>query len=363
MRALLGDAGRDFRRPPPGQLLQGADIEVAVVEELLELRHVAGEESPILADAVAAHRRGARGDQRGQELERARLRLRHADAARPHPRHEPRGAVLALVPVVHPRQRLIGLVNGHHGPLGEDAELLVGDDGGDLDDRVRVGLETRHLEIDPDQILCARHTVSVATFDARVIAAFGRHLLVQEASGRTIKARPFGRDLGAVCGDEVRCRNDPHHGEVHVVEVLPRRTTLYRSNARGGIEPVLANITRLLVVIAPLPPPDPFVADRYLAAAESAGIAATPVLNKAELGLDEALRRQLEVYAAAGYPCITLSAATGEGVDLLLAACAGQVAALVGQSGVGKSSLVRRLAPDAEVEIGRSAYSMRAQRI
>ena len=115
---------------------------------------------------------------------------------------------------------------------------------------------------------------------------------------------------------------------------------------------MLANVTRLLVVIAPLPPPEPFVADRYLAAAESAGIAATPVLNKAELGVDEALGRQLEVYAAAGYPCITVSAATGEGVDLLLAACAGQVAALVGQSGVGKSSLVRRLVPDAEVEIG-----------
>ena len=137
-----------------------------------------------------------------------------------------------------------------------------------------------------------------------------------------------------------------------MLEVLPRRTGLYRSNARGRVEPVLANVTRLLVVIATLPPPDPFVADRYLAAAASAGIAATPVLNKAELGVDEALRTQLEVYAAAGYQCITVSAATGEGVGLLLAACAGQVAALVGQSGVGKSSLVRRLAPDAEVEIG-----------
>jgi ribosome biogenesis GTPase / thiamine phosphate phosphatase len=194
--------------------------------------------------------------------------------------------------------------------------------------------------------------VSVATFDACVIAAFGRHLLVQDASGRTLKARPFGRDLGAVCGDRVRCRDDPHHGEVHVIEVLPRRTALYRSNARGGVEPVLANLSRLLVVMAPLPPPDPFVSDRYLAAAESAGIAATPVLNKAELGVGEALRTQLEVYAAVGYECITVSAATGEGIEALLSACAGQVAALVGQSGVGKSSLIRRLAPDIEVEIG-----------
>lgn len=193
--------------------------------------------------------------------------------------------------------------------------------------------------------------MSVATFDARVIAAFGRHLLVQEACGRLLKARPFGRDLGVVCGDEVRCRSDPRHGEVHVLEVLPRRTALYRSSARGRSEPVLANLTRLLVVIAPIPPPDPFVADRYLAAAESAGIAATLVLNKAELGVDASLRTQLKAYSRAGYDCIEVSADTGAGLDALLASCAGQVAALVGQSGVGKSSLVRRLAPEAEVEI------------
>ena len=194
--------------------------------------------------------------------------------------------------------------------------------------------------------------MSVATFDARVIAAFGRHLLVQEASGRTLRARPFGRDLGAVCGDDVRCRNDPRHGEVHVIEVLPRRTALYRSSSRGRVEPVLANITRLLVVIAPVPSPDPFVTDRYLAASESAGIRATIVLNKAELDIDETLRSQLEVYGAIGYDCMAVSATTGDGVDALLSACAGQIAALVGQSGVGKSSLVRRLAPEAEVEIG-----------
>jgi ribosome biogenesis GTPase len=194
--------------------------------------------------------------------------------------------------------------------------------------------------------------VSVATFDARVIAAFGRHLLVKDGSGRTIRARAFGRELGAVCGDEVRCRDDPHHGEVHALEVLPRRTALYRSNARGASEPVIANLTRLLVVIAPVPPPDPFVTDRYIAAAESAGIAARLVINKAELGIDGTLRAQLNAYAAAGYACLAASAASGEGVEALLAACAGQTAALVGQSGVGKSSLVRRLVPDAEVEIG-----------
>lgn len=176
---------------------------------------------------------------------------------------------------------------------------------------------------------------------------------MRDASGRTLRARAFGRGLAVVCGDDVRCRSDERHGgEVHAVEVLPRRTALYRSNARGGLEPVLANLTRLLVVMAPMPVSDPFVADRYLAAAESAGIAATPVVNKADLGIDPTLRAHLAAYAAAGYEWLAVSAATGEGVEALLSVCAGQTAALVGQSGVGKSSLVRRLAPDATVEIG-----------
>ena len=194
--------------------------------------------------------------------------------------------------------------------------------------------------------------MSVATFDARVIATYGRHLLVRDASGRECRARPFGRSLAVVCGDDVRCRKDERHGEVHVLEVLPRRTALYRSNARGLDEPVLANLTRLLVVIAPIPPPDLFVADRYLAAAESARIGATLVLNKAELGVGPALTSQLDAFAAAGYACIACSAQTGDGVSALLGACAGAVAALVGQSGVGKSSLLRRLIPGADVEIG-----------
>jgi len=190
------------------------------------------------------------------------------------------------------------------------------------------------------------------TFDALVIATFGRHLLVREASGTELKARPFGRGLIVVCGDNVRCRPDPRHGEVHVVEVLARRTALYRSNQRGRTEPVLANLSRLLVVLAPLPVPDLFIVDRYLAAAASGGIAATLVVNKAELGIGAELRAELEVYATAGYGWIACSAHRGEGVDALLEISAGAVAALVGRSGVGKSSLVRRLVPNIEVQIG-----------
>jgi ribosome biogenesis GTPase len=190
------------------------------------------------------------------------------------------------------------------------------------------------------------------TFEARVTATFGRHLLVRDAAGKELKARPFGRGLTVVCGDNVRCRAGPHHDEIHVVEIIPRKTALYRSNVRGVTEPVVSNLSRLLVVLAPVPVPDLFVVDRYLAAAESVGIAGLLVVNKAELGIAAELGAQLEVFGAAGYRWVPCSVKTGEGIDTVLEICAGQDAALVGQSGVGKSSLVDRLIPGAEVEVG-----------
>jgi len=190
------------------------------------------------------------------------------------------------------------------------------------------------------------------TFDALVIATFGRHLLVRDAAGRQLKARPFGRGLVIVAGDKVVCRDDARNNETHVLELRPRRNALYRSNLRGGAEPVVANLSQLLVVLAPMPVPDLFVLDRYVAAATSGGISATLVLNKKELGIDEDLQTQLAVYQGAGYDWLACSTRTGEGMDAVLAACAGATTALVGQSGVGKSSLIRRLVPQANVEIG-----------
>jgi ribosome biogenesis GTPase len=190
------------------------------------------------------------------------------------------------------------------------------------------------------------------TFDALVIATFGRHLLVRDAAGRELKARPFGRGLVIVAGDKVLCRDDARNNETHVLELRPRRNALYRSNQRGGAEPVVANLSQLLVVLAPMPVPDLFVLDRYLAAATSGGISATLVLNKRELGIDADLQSQLGVYQAAGYDWLACSTRTGEGMDAVLAACAGATTALVGQSGVGKSSLIRRLVPQADVEVG-----------
>jgi hypothetical protein len=94
---------------------------------------------------------------RREELERAALRLgdRHRTGA--HPLDQARGAVLALVPGVHAREHLLAVVDRQHRAFGEDREFLVGDHGGDLDDDVRVRLQPGHLQIDPDQVVGARH--------------------------------------------------------------------------------------------------------------------------------------------------------------------------------------------------------------
>jgi ribosome biogenesis GTPase len=189
-------------------------------------------------------------------------------------------------------------------------------------------------------------------FDADVIAAFGRHLLVRDAAGLERRARPSGRRMSIVCGDRVRCEPDRKHDELLIVEVLPRRTLLARANLRGESEPVVANITQLVVVVAPLPAPDFFIVDRYLCAATAAGIDGLVAVNKSDLEADRIDARELAAYAAAGYSHITCSARAGDALDELRRALTGAVSVLVGQSGVGKSSLVAALLPATEIATG-----------
>jgi ribosome biogenesis GTPase len=188
------------------------------------------------------------------------------------------------------------------------------------------------------------------TFDADVIAAFGRHLLVRDAAGTELRARPSGRKLSIVCGDRVRCAQESAK-ETLIVEVLPRKTLLARANLRGASEPVVANINLLVVVVASLPAPDFFIVDRYLCAATAAGIAGVIAVNKSDLGepLDAA---ELDAYTNAGYSHLACSARVGAGLEALKQALTGAISVLVGQSGVGKSSLVSALLPGSEVTTG-----------
>lgn len=190
---------------------------------------------------------------------------------------------------------------------------------------------------------------------AEVIATFGRHLLLRDEAGLQYMARPQGRRLAIVCGDRVECADDG--GETLATAVLPRSTFLRRSSLQGRSEPLAANLTQLAVVLAPLPAPDLFIVDRYLAAAECAGLAVLIVHNKQELASPETFAAGLAQYAVLGYAICAASAAQAAGdpgaLQPLRAALAGHTTILVGQSGVGKSSLTRLLTSDpAEIAIG-----------
>src|SRR4029077_16171627 len=126
-------------------------------------------------------------------------------------------------------------------------------------------------------------------------------------------------------GDRVRCAPDPAHDEVMVVEVLPRPTLLARASLRGDSEPVVANITQLVVVIASLPQPDFFIVDRYLCAATAAGIAGAVAINKCDLEANNLESLEVEAYAKAGYAHVACSATEGTGLTELPALLASGV--------------------------------------
>lgn len=134
---------------------------------------------------------------------------------------------------------------------------------------------------------------------------------------------------------------------------LPRDGLLARHTARG-LKPVCANLDVLVVVLAPEPAPHADLLDRYLLAAALDELDVLLVLNKAELPAASApaLAALLAPYPALGVPVLRVSADTGAGLDALRTRLAGRAAALVGQSGVGKSSLLNALVPGAGAEVG-----------
>ena len=195
------------------------------------------------------------------------------------------------------------------------------------------------------------------SFDAQVIAAYGRHLRVRDSTGTEYSARPFGRRLQLVCGDLVRCVADTVHDQVHIMELLPRRNSLSRSTTHGEPEAVVTNISQIVVVMAPLPLPDLFIVDRYLCAAASSSIAALLVMNKMDLMAENGTTQQglsqiLTAFLAAGYKIVYCSALERASLNTLGIELSGHTSVFVGQSGVGKSSLILSLVPEADITTG-----------
>jgi ribosome biogenesis GTPase len=187
--------------------------------------------------------------------------------------------------------------------------------------------------------------------DGVVVAAYGRRGLVEIAGGERQRYVIKGRALQVYCGDRVACQLRPGSTDLLVTQVGPRGNTLSRSGRHGQSRETLAtNLTCLLVVCAPRPPPDPFLLDRYLCSAELMGCRTILIWNKCDLEPEPG--PTIRAYESLGYPLLRVSTRSGAGLTELRQVLAVQVGALVGQSGVGKSSLINVLAPDAAAAIG-----------
>ncbi|GMW05614.1 MAG: putative ribosome biogenesis GTPase RsgA 2 [Nevskiales bacterium] len=183
-----------------------------------------------------------------------------------------------------------------------------------------------------------------------VVAAHGQRGLL-EADGVRHAFLLKGRRQRIVCGDRVRFQPDGTSGPVLVTAIEPRLGVLARvARHDGHAEVMAANLTQLVLVCAPRPEPDWFLADRFLCAAELAGCQGLLVWNKADLGAPDPL--PLDEYRTLGYRVLAVSARSGAGITTLAAELEGQIGALVGQSGVGKSSLINALVPGAAAVIG-----------
>jgi ribosome biogenesis GTPase len=173
-----------------------------------------------------------------------------------------------------------------------------------------------------------------------VVARYRRHVTVEDRHGRRCLCQIQRRRLQPFVGDRVRWRREPGD-EGTVTSVEPRRSVLERIDKRGRPEIVAANLSQLIVVLAPVPAPDWLVLDRYLCAAEVAGIRGLVAFNKQDLG--EPLPEALSTYSRIGYPVYLTSAVERRGLRELAAEMRGERSSMVGQSGVGKSALINAL--------------------
>lgn len=186
-----------------------------------------------------------------------------------------------------------------------------------------------------------------------VVTRHGQNLVVADASGGLTHCLSRQNIGQVVCGDRVVWQPTGDQGVV--TAIIPRETALIRPNYSGEQRALAANISQLVIVLAPEPTPTPYLVDQYLVAAEQIGVDTLIALNKRDLMDPAALaafEQQFGHYPAIGYPVIEISAKFEHGLDPLIERLNTQTSILVGQSGVGKSSLIKALLPDIEIQIG-----------
>jgi ribosome biogenesis GTPase len=188
-----------------------------------------------------------------------------------------------------------------------------------------------------------------------VVVRHGANLAVEDERGRVWHCLARQNIGEPVCGDRVVWQRIDNRKGI-VTALLERKSLLSRPDHSGRDKPLAANIDQMVVVLAPRPEPSVYLLDQYLAAAELLGLSALIVATKMDL-LDEAeaasFRERFAHYDALGYRLARVSLRQEGALPVLIDALRGHTSILVGQSGVGKSSLVKALLPDREIQIGR----------
>ncbi|AJC21812.1 ribosome small subunit-dependent GTPase A [Pandoraea pulmonicola] len=191
-------------------------------------------------------------------------------------------------------------------------------------------------------------TAQEARRHGRVTAAHGRHYVVEADDGETVLCFPRGKKSEIAVGDEVQWARTGDQGVIE--EILPRRNLLYRSDQFKS-KLFAANIDQLVIMLATEPYFSEDLLGRALVAAEANELRPLIVLNKTDVAhAVPAARERLAPYRALGYEVLELSvrADPAAATALLQPRLAHQASLLLGQSGMGKSSLVNLLVPNAD---------------
>ena len=184
-------------------------------------------------------------------------------------------------------------------------------------------------------------------YDGLVITRFSRHVEVEDNTGQHIRCsiRPNLETL--VAGDRVIWQNEGTNQGV-VVSLYPRSSVLAKPTSMGQVKPVAANITQLIIVIAPKPEISWPLLDSYLVMAETLRLHAVILLNKTDLPCETLKEHIIADYQKLNYPIIFTNKNSVEGLNQLKEALNQQISVFVGQSGVGKSSLISAVLPHEE---------------